>query len=493
MRLEERPHRGEKGEDAGLRRDDVPGRSDDSRNERGERDGPQRDRGAGVGAEGIEQDGRRRVHDECVAGRDRQKDEAACLEPSVAETGRKDGEEDGLRRPGEGQRVVRDELCGRHGDQGEGRRANDERERAVATLEREPRAGPHPAGGEEHEPAIGPLREELRSREQCRSRPGQRQGRCQRAQVGLATAEAEENAGDQENGREREPDGNGGVIPRPVPIGDESDRLRADDRGDGRQQRLPLALRGDHRGRREHDHREGRRGGGHARVDRLERRRERGADEPDARQDLRAPRERDHGRQRGDRARERKRECVGHEVVARRGRRERRVGPCRTGSHGREGREELAVPGADEEARAEDECRGDRPEEDALGGPDPPAVRGEHEQQAYAQRRHCSPDDREAARAEELPALDQLARGQAGRTRFLPGRHHDGRVARRRVRLDPRPGRLRRCRLPLCLPGRLHGRQRMRLHGLGARNRADLTELLAERVDPALDRVQPSR
>ena len=155
MRLEERPDRREKGEDAGLGRDDVPGRSDDSGNERGERGGRQRDRRAGVGAEGIEQDRRRRVHDEGVPGREREVDEAACLEPSVAETGRQDGEEDGLRRPGEGQRVVRDELCGRHGDEGEGRRAHDERERAVAALEREPRAGPHPAGGEEHEPAIG--------------------------------------------------------------------------------------------------------------------------------------------------------------------------------------------------------------------------------------------------------------------------------------------------------------------------------------------------
>ena len=241
MRLEERPDRREKGEDAGLGRDDVPGRSDDSRNERGERDGPQRDRRAGVGAEGIEQDRRRRVHDEGVPGREREVDEAACLEPSVAETGRQDGEEDRLRRPGEGQRVVRDELCGRHGDQGEGRRADDERERAVATLEREPRAGPH-----RRRRRGARARDRIRPRgaraavSSADSRPGQRQGRRQRAQV--ASRRGRGGGGCRRPRRtaaSASPTAIGGDVARPVPIGDESDRLRADDRGDGRQQRLP--------------------------------------------------------------------------------------------------------------------------------------------------------------------------------------------------------------------------------------------------------------
>ena len=308
-------------------------------------------------------------------------------------------------------------------------------------------------------------------------------------QLGLAAPEAQQDARDQEDGREREPDRNGGGVAYPVSIHHEGDRLRADDRGNRRQQRLPVALRRDHRGRRKDDHREGRGGGGHARVDGLERRRKRGADQPDARQDLRAPCEGDRRRQRRDGAGERESERVGHEVIARRCRRKRCVGPGRARSHGGESGEELAVAGADDDPRAENECRGDRPEEDALGGPDPPAVRGEHEQQADTQRRHGSADDREAARAEELPALDELARGGAGRARCLPGRQLDGRMDRP-LHLGLNAGRSRWRGDGLASP--LH-RRRKRLGRLGTRERSDLAELVAERIDPTLDRVEAPR
>ena len=307
----------------------------------------------------------------------------------------------------------------------------------------------------------------------------------------------QEDAGAEEDAGERQPDGDRRNVSCPVDIGDEHEGLRADDRGNAHEQRLPASARGHHGGRREDDHRESGGCGRHARVDRLQRGRQRGADEPDAGQDLRAPRERDRGRQRGDQARERQGQCVGHEVVPCGRRREGRVGTRRAGAHGREGGEQLPVPRPDGEPGAEDERRGDRADEDALGRANPPAVRSQHEEQADPERGDRAADDREAARTEELPPIDELAGGRARPRRWRDrpggGLHRRSRCGgRRQFRSGGGTQRGRRPKRRL-VDGDRSRRIRLGLVRRGAREGADRDELVAQPVDSQLDGIESPR
>jgi hypothetical protein len=225
----------------------------------------------------------------------------------------------------------------------------------------------------------------------------------------------EDDSAPEQDRREGEPDGYRGCVPDPVSVCNQHDDLRDDDAGDAREKRLPAALRGHDRRRGEHDHGERGRARGHARVEGLQCRRQRRAEEADAREDLRSPRKRDGRGEGGDRGCERQSHRIRHEVVARRRRREGRVTAGRTRPDRGERGVQMSEAGSEGETAREHERRGDGADQDAFGRPDPAAVGSQHEQEPDPQRRDRPTDDREAARPHELPALEELSWRPGGR------------------------------------------------------------------------------
>ena len=198
--------------------------------------------------------------------------------------------------------------------------------------------------------------------------------------------------------------GAGGVVGEPG----EPCHLRGDHRCDRDQEPVPAARNGHGDRRGEDDHGERGRAPCELRVDCLQPGRQRRAEQADPGHDLGAPAERDHDGDRRDAAGEREREPVRHEVVAGGRGGEARVATCDPGADGAERRLHLAVAMADHEAGADRERRDDGADENAHPGRDPAAVGGEDEEQDDAERGDGAADDREAARAEQVPLARQV-------------------------------------------------------------------------------------
>ena len=126
--LERRSDVGQERQDARLGGRDVGDGRRQPGHERCERGRGECGTGARIGESRVEEHRRWRVDGECVPGGECEVDKPADLQACVAEPSRESRQQDRLRRPRERQRVVREEVRGRDGDQGEGRGADEERE-----------------------------------------------------------------------------------------------------------------------------------------------------------------------------------------------------------------------------------------------------------------------------------------------------------------------------------------------------------------------------
>ncbi len=204
-------------------------------------------------------------------------------------------------------------------------------------------------------------------------------------------------------------------------------------------------------------------------IECLERRRERGAEQADGRDQLRAPRDRHGGRDGRDHARERQREPVGHEVEARRRGCERRVGARNAGGDRAERRPVRPVAALDEHARAEGESatrsRPWRPARPAR------STRGSSRARRRSRSRAPSPrlpqsrsragrSDPSLARARRSSCAEAAGRRRLGRRRGRRDVDDFHRLGRDDHRLGRRSGRRSRCRRHD--RRRLHGRSGLR-------------------------------
>jgi hypothetical protein len=124
--LEEQAELGEERQDAGFRCRLIRrgcGEPPDDRRDRGR---GQRDGRAAVDARRVEEHGSGCVDDEDVRDREPEVCKRADPHSGVPEPGRNDAQEDRLRCPGEGERVVGQELEGRHAGERERRDSDDE-------------------------------------------------------------------------------------------------------------------------------------------------------------------------------------------------------------------------------------------------------------------------------------------------------------------------------------------------------------------------------
>ena len=304
---------------------------------------------------------------------------------------------------------------------------------------------PDRRGHEQRNPAIAPLVEQLRREAEAETDGGDRVAEGERIDDDVLRRELPSDRDSQQREHERRGDDDRSPRDRAWLGGEPHDLDAHDDRGRD-QELVPGARDGDDPHGHEHDRRERGRLPGHLGVDGLERGGECRAEEPERRDQLGLPADRDHRSDRSDQTRERKRQSVGDEVVARGGRGERRVRPGDARAHRRERRPVLPVARSQQETGSEHRRRGRRSERDARALVDPAAVRGEHEEESDAERHDHSARDREAASAHEVPVARELAEGASrrlrrslrGRAATLVRRGKAGRGRRRRRRRSRR-------------------------------------------------------
>jgi hypothetical protein len=242
-------------------------------------------------------------------------------------------------------------------------------------------------------------------------------------------------------------------------VGHEPDRLEHDDSGARDEQAVPDTPHRDGSECGEDD----RCKGGSRRADSLVER-ERGgpqcrAEEAERGERLRRPRKGDDHARGRDACRRDERPRRRKEVVQDRGRSERRVAARDPSAAGRQRRVQLPVAAMDHEPCCEDEHGRARAERNPGHRADPPAVRGEHEEEDDAEERHDAAGERYTACAEQIPVPRELRRASAtrtlGRLRLGPIRGHpsrdgpalDGRRGRRCGCCGAPPDRVRRRRL----------------------------------------------
>ena len=367
----------------------------------------------GTGSSKIEL--RRRIDEEHVRRGDGAVDEGGCLQAGIANPQGDEGQEQRLGRPGDRQARSRQQVGGRDGGKRERRDTEDERKGRLHAAKREPGTGPDHGRAGEREALVAvdvPERPHEQEREADRS---EHERARERIEIRLAGDELQPDPRREHDQHERGDDGGGACPGRRVGIESEQCNLCADDDADPDQQLVPATRDGERNRCGEDDHRERDGGPREPRVDRLQGRRERRSEQPDRGDRLGRPCDRDHDGDRRKAARERKREPVRHEVVAGRGRGQRGVATRDARAGGAERHLQLAVARPHPERDADGRRRDAGAEGDAHGRRDPAAVRGEHEEQDDAEGRDGAADDREAARAEQIPVGGEL-RGRAARS-----------------------------------------------------------------------------
>ena len=193
-------------------------------------------------------------------------------------------------------------------------------------------------------------------------------------------------------------------------VGDECDRLRRGD-GDRRDEQTAPVAEHCHDGRRgEHEAGERRAGCREAVLQRDRNRHEHRADEPERRERLGPPGERDRRTEGGDRGGRGQCERRRDQVVERRRGEQRRVEAGDAGACRRDGCVRVAVAPTQPDAGADERSRGGRPEGDPRRRADPAAVDGEHEEEDDAEERHDAAGPRERTRAEQHAQVERLAR-----------------------------------------------------------------------------------
>ncbi len=354
--------------------------------------------------------------DERVERRQPGIDDGETLESSVSQAAGEDCEDERLGRPRDRQRGVGEEV--RRSDRGksERRRADDQPE-IGQSLHLERRECRNPDGGcdEERRPPLDAIVEQLDAEHERAAERREPEGERERVELGPLDGQLATDRDPEQNEGEGRCDDDGArarrrVDNKPLDLNPHEERGR-------NEQLAPVARHCDSARGDENDDRE--RGGlpRHAGVEGLQRRRERGTEEADPRDDLRAPAKRYHGRDRSNGAGQRQRQPVGDEVVAGSRRGERCIAARDACADCGKRRPVLAVARPEEETGAEDERRGRRAERDASAVVDPATIRGEDEEQPDAQRHHGATGDRKATRAHEIPVPSQLARTPPGRRR----------------------------------------------------------------------------
>ena len=302
-------------------------------------------------------------------------------------------------------------------------RAEDEREIGLRLAQHEPCDPERQRGDRETDAPIGAGGQECLAREKHEAdvrendRPGQpRQG-------SLAPGHLPRAGGGERHEGQSGDDGERRRVRGRRLRRDEPGSLRADDGEHDGEQELPAARDGDDGRRGEDDDAE--RDGGRAdpAVERLESGRQRSPDETQRRDELRAPGERHGDGEPGDRRGDRERGRSGHEVIQRRGRRQRRVAAGDARPDGREARCDLAVPSMEEDACGEDQRRKEGARGDALLRPIQP-------RSAASTKSSVIPSAVTAPPATASPAHRGGRSGRAARRgRFgeRPARRHDRR------------------------------------------------------------------
>ena len=439
MRREPDADGGEPREEPGLGARHRLGGREDARTEKRERQCG--DRGGRHPGNGLVEDQLRRcIDEEHVRRGDAAVDERSCLQARIAHPQGDEREEQRLGRPGEREARSRQQVGGGDGGKRERRHAEHEGKGRLEAAKRDPGDGPdHGRAGERD--ALVAVDVPQRPHEQEREADGGEHERArERIEVRLPGDELQPDSGCEHDQHERGDDGGRACTGRGVGVEREQCNLRSDDDADPDQELVPATRHCQRDRRAEDDHRERHRGPRQPGVDRLQGRGERRPEQPDRGDRLGRPRDRDHDGERREAAGERQREPVGHELVA----------GCRGGqgciatrdacAGGAERHLQLAVARAHPE-RSADGGRGDAgAERDPHRRRDPAAVRGEHEEQDDAERRDGSADDREAARAEQVPVARRAVRPSASRLgRLRAGLAGiDGREARPAARGDRR-------------------------------------------------------
>ena len=363
--------------------------------------------------------------------------QAQDLEARVPQVAGETREKDRLRAECEREDGVGEELGGRDGGDRERGRADDDREIGKAPeLQPGEDGAPERRGGEQHAPALDPVLEELTGDQVGRARRRECVGERSRIDLLPAVHELEADRGPEQDDEECRGDGDRADVRRRARLEQQPLDLRADDDRGRDEERAPAARDGDDGHRRQDDHRERRRLPRQRLVERLERRRERGAEQADRGDDLRAPEDRDRRSDRRDDAREREREPVRDELVAHGGGRERGVCARDAGRDRAERSPVLAVARTQEEAGAEDEGGGGRPQRDPQLRADPAPIRREHEEEPDAEGHDRPARDRESPCAHEIPVAREIGQGawRRGRRRRRRQRRRGDRDFQRRRR-----------------------------------------------------------